>query len=122
MRRLLSLLLAAGLWLPAWAPASGESPSVSKSAAAEARHEDSVVLRFTKHALSRMQERGLSALDVRATVDKGETFPYYHQGKWKTGYYDPDKKLFIATDHGVVITVFAGASRKYVEGLKRKKP
>ena len=39
-----------------------------------------------------------------------------------TGYYDPDKRLFIATDGHVVITVITGASRRYVENLKRKKP
>lgn len=116
MRRLLSLLLGAGLLLGAAQPAKTAAP------AAEQTRQAAVVLRFTKHALSRMNERGINESDVRATVDKGETFPYYHQGKWKTGYYDPDKKLFVATDHGVVITVFADATRKYVEGLKRKKP
>ena len=41
---------------------------------------------------------------------------------WKTGYYDPQKMIFIATDGGVVITVITDATSYYVAGLKKKKP
>lgn len=125
MRRFFSLLLAGLLLLPAWsagrAQAASDAPSAESAPSAQ-RQKDAAVLRFAKHALSRMDERGVSELDVRRTIEKGETFRYYHQSAWKTGYYDPDKKLFIATDGGVVITVITNASRRYVEGLKRKKP
>jgi hypothetical protein len=69
-----------------------------------------------------MNERGVSELEVRRAIETGETFRYYHQGSWKTGYYDGDKRLFIATADGVVITVITRATRAYVERLKRKTP
>lgn len=108
-------LVVLGLALPVGAQTAG----VAEQTAVESRQ---APLRFSKHALSRMDERGVSALQVRQAIEKGEKFRYYHADKWKTGYYDPAARLFIATDGAVVITVFKDASRRYVERLKRAKP
>jgi hypothetical protein len=104
-----------GLASPAGAQASG----AAEPSAIEGRQ---APLRFTKHALSRMDERGISPLQVRQAMERGEKFRYYHADKWKTGFYDQEEKLFIATDGQVVITVFRDASRAYVDKLKRRKP
>lgn len=123
MKRLSSLLLGALLLLPALrAPLAAQASGVTAAVETPQRQKDSAVLRFSKHALSRMNERGVSELDARKTIESGEIFRYYHQGGWKTGYYDPAKRLFIATAEGVVITVITDASRSYVDRLKRKKP
>lgn len=123
MKRLLSVLLGSLLLLPALrAPLAAQASGVTAAVEAPQRQKDAAVLRFSKHALSRMNERGVSELDARRAIETGETFRYYHQGSWKTGYYDGDKRLFLATADGVVITVITGASRAYVERLKSKKP
>jgi hypothetical protein len=102
-----------------YAPARAQ---VSRAPAQSSRESDQAPLRFTKHALSRMDERGISPLQVREAIERGEKFRYYHADKWKTGYYDPGAKIFVASDGQVVITVFKNASRGYVEKLKRGKP
>ena len=120
MRRWLKLA-AAGLLAFSFGFAAAPAARAADAAAGQ-RQEAQAPLRFSKHALSRMNERGVSPEQVRETVEKGETFRYFHQGRWKTGYYDPDAKLFIATADGLVITVIPNATRRYVQGLKRKKP
>lgn len=128
MKGLRALLLAGLILLPgaggSGARASDGAAAVpaARSSQAGPRRREVAPLRFTEHARRRMEERGVSEREVRAAVEEGETFRYWHAGKWKTGYYEPDKRLFIAADGPVVITVITGASRRYVEGLKRKKP
>ena len=115
MRRLVWLLLALELLAPAVS-------SAAPAAQVRRQQEQTQALSFTTHALARMEERGVSREQVLRAVERGESFPYYHQSVWKTGYYDPGQKLFLATDQAVVITVITGATRGYVERLKRKKP
>jgi hypothetical protein len=91
---------------------------VERAAAVEKRQE----LRFTEHARQRMEQRGVTLEQARAAAAFGESFRYFHDGKWKTGYFDEKQRLFLATDGGVVITVITKADRRYVERLKRKKP
>lgn len=81
-----------------------------------------VSLRFSKHARQRMLERHVAPEVVLGIVETVASFKYYYQGRWKTGYYDPDKQIFIAADGAVVITVITDATPRYVAGLKSKKP
>ncbi len=112
------LLLALLLLSPAFLPA----PARAVSTDAVIKEKPARALRFTKHAEQRMKERGVDHDTVRGIIGSVEPFKYWHQGKWKTGYYDVQKRLFIATDGDVVITVIADAEPRYVDGLKKKKP
>lgn len=111
------LVLALALLLPVWGAARAQGV-VDRAAAVEKKAQ----LRFTAHAKQRMEQRAVSVADAQAAVDFGETFRYFHDRKWKTGYYDEKAKLFLATEGGVVITVITNASRSYIDRLKRKKP
>jgi hypothetical protein len=102
------LLLIAALLLPAQA--------------VESRKKLASTLRYTKHSVARMQERGVPVTDVKRTVQSGEQFKFFHDGKWKTGYYDPEGQLFVSVDGRTVITVVARATRKYIDNLKSKAP
>lgn len=77
---------------------------------------------FSSHAMARMLQRGVNMSLVEHILDTQEPFRYYHQGRWKQGYYDPDSRLFIATADRVVITVITDASPRYVARLKRSRP
>lgn len=79
-------------------------------------------LQFSSHALRRMAERGVSRERVLQLVETATPFRYFHQGQWKTGYFDATSGLFVATAGGVVITVFTDATERYVQKLKRAKP
>lgn len=120
MKSLLAALLGLALLVPGTAPARAAENAAQPQA--HARRQAQKPLRFTNHARARMSERGVSEAQVREIIAAGESFAYFHAGKWKTGYYESRKRLFIATDGPVVITVIADAGRPYVEGLKRNKP
>jgi hypothetical protein len=113
-----ALLLALALLLPGWAPSAAQQAVAERAAAVEKK----VELRFTEHSRQRMAQRGVSAAQAQAAADFGEAFRYYHDKKWKTGYFDEKQKLLLATDGGVVITVITDADRGYVNRLKRAKP
>ncbi len=119
MRRRLRIL-AAGLLALSFSLAA--APLRAQEAATAQRQEAQAPIRLSNHARQRMVERGVSPEQVRETIAHGESFRYYHTGRWETGYYDPDQKLFIATSNGLVITVITSATRGYVERLKKKKP
>jgi hypothetical protein len=73
---------------------------------------------FTKHALQRLDDRGVSKEDAEAVLSK-EPFPYYHDGQWKSGYYDPKTKIFVAkTIDGSVNTVMENVGKQYIKNLQ----
>ncbi len=109
-------LLAAVLLVP------GARVHVRAQAQADAPAAQAPQVRFSKHALARMAERGVNMSLVEQVLETRKPFPYYHQGRWKQGYYDPASQLFIATADNVVITVITDATPRYVENLKRKRP
>ncbi|MBI3551141.1 MAG: DUF4258 domain-containing protein [Elusimicrobia bacterium] len=113
-------LLLSSLLVLALCPAGGfaAGASTAERPAAQAKTH----LRFTKHALARMQGRGVTEEQVRKIVATEAPFQYFHQGRWKTGYYEPKTSVFVATNEGVIITVITGATPKYIGDLKRKRP
>ena len=94
------------------------APPLSAQAAVEKPAE----LRLTKHAERRMEQRGVTRAQFDAAVARGEKFRYFHDGKWKTGYYDESTGVFIAADGAAVLTVISGATPSYIRRLKRAKP
>ena len=106
------LLLWALVLAPAAPPIQAETALVETT---NARQE----IRFSSHALERMAERGVTREQVLKVVQTAAPFRYFHQGQWKTGYFDAASGLFVASAGGVVITVFTDATPRYVERLKR---
>lgn len=78
-------------------------------------------LRISKHARQRMIERGVTEQQVREIIETVEPFEYRHQRRTKTGYYDDKTRIFLATADGILITVVADATPRYVRNLKGKK-
>ncbi len=78
---------------------------------------------FSDHFLSRLARRGVSE-DVAWEIIEGQPgFSYWHDGLWKTGYYDPIRKIFIGQGpDGGFTTVITNASRQYIDGLMAARP
>ncbi len=76
------------------------------------------VLQLSQYALQRMSERGVSIEQVQKIVNTAQSFRYFHDGAWKTGYYDPVSKIFVAEVEGVITTVIAKVNPQYIENLK----
>jgi hypothetical protein len=73
---------------------------------------------FSGHALQRLEQRGVSVEQAR-TVLAREPFSYYHDGVWKSGYYDPSSKVLIAkTIDGNINTVMTNVDRAYIRRLQ----
>jgi len=81
----------------------------------------STSLEVSEHAALRMTERGISIDAAEATLAQ-ESFPYFHQGVWKAGYYDPASRVFLGSVNGEVTTVIRGASPNYIINLKAATP
>ena len=104
-----------------FALALGLSAGAAVRAQADLRSE--APLRISKHALSRMDERGVSPGQVETLLKTVKPFKYRHKSRTELGYYDPESKLFVARgEDGVVITVITNASQKYVNKLKKSAP
>jgi len=76
---------------------------------------------LNEHTLKQMQARNLGRTDVLNTIEKGESFKYYHEGVWKTGYYDPKSRVFVGTYKGEAKTTFK-TDQNYINNLKKNKP
>jgi len=59
---------------------------------------------------------------VQKIVNTAQSFRYFHDGAWKTGYYDPVSKIFVAEAEGVITTVIAKVNPQYIENLKKLVP
>ncbi|MCL6592209.1 MAG: DUF4258 domain-containing protein [Firmicutes bacterium] len=77
--------------------------------------------KFSKHALERMTQRGVSNETV-AKVMQNDSFQYYHEGVWKTGYYDSQLKVFVGQAGDTITTVINNVSPQYIENLKAVVP
>jgi RHS repeat-associated protein len=78
-------------------------------------------LEVSWHAAQRATQRGISLDAMEATLEKGMQFRYFHEGAWKTGYYDTASKVFVGTVNNVVTTVMR-ASPQYIQNLMNKTP
>ncbi|MEU7244916.1 polymorphic toxin-type HINT domain-containing protein [Streptomyces sparsogenes] len=73
---------------------------------------------FTRHAMQRLEMRGVSVEDAQAVLKK-EPFSYYHDDQWKMGYYDPKSKVFVAkTIDGNINTVMTDVEKAYINRLQ----
>jgi hypothetical protein len=73
------------------------------------------------HAARRMTQRGISIDAVESTLSH-PSFHYFHQGVWKTGYYDPVARTFVGTVDDTVTTVIHNASPNYIQNLQAATP
>ena len=73
------------------------------------------------HGIQRIAFRSISLGEVE-TATTMPPFPYYHEGLWKVGYYDPDSNLFVGTIGHVVSTVIRPRNANYVKNLKAARP
>lgn len=55
-------------------------------------------------------------------VSSQRGFEYFHEGVWKTGYYDPDRAVFVGTSGGQVTTVIGDVSENYIRNLQQARP
>ncbi|MFI7401668.1 polymorphic toxin-type HINT domain-containing protein [Streptomyces sp. NPDC049541] len=76
---------------------------------------------FTRHAVQRLQQRGVSEEDAQAVLER-TPFSYKHDDQYKIGYYDPDSKIFVAkTVDGNVNTVMTNVDQAYINRLREAK-
>lgn len=115
MKILIALIFAFGAIHPL-------ASNLADAATVRSQEQRAEQIRFSSHALMRMDERGVSREQVLKLVNSVQPFRYFHQGQWKLGYYDSSTGLFVATSGSVVITVFTDATPQYIQRLKRAKP
>jgi hypothetical protein len=78
---------------------------------------------FSPHSLQRLTQRGVPIDDVTSLLDDSSSrFRYFHDGAWKTGFYDPSSGLFVGTANGNVTTVIGNASQNYINNLMAAQP
>jgi RHS repeat-associated protein len=80
-------------------------------------------LEVGEHAGKRMVQRGIRLDAIDRAVQNNKPFKYFHQGVWKTGYYDRGSNLFVGSVNGKVTTVFRpDRGIGYIKDLKAAKP
>jgi hypothetical protein len=55
-------------------------------------------------------------------VNSAQPFRYFHDGSWKTGYYDPASGVFVGVAENTITTVINNAKPQYIENLKAAQP
>ena len=76
----------------------------------------------SKHAARRITQRGLTLDAVENVVTNQKGFQYFHEGVWKTGYYEPASKTFVGTVNDMVTTVLNNATPSYIKNLQAATP
>lgn len=106
----------------AGAAAASESEAVWDAAArGEVPDETVGADGFTRHAVQRLQQRGVSEEDAQAVLER-TPFSYRHDDQYKIGYYDPDSKIFVAkTVDGNINTVMTNVDQAYINRLREAK-
>lgn len=74
-------------------------------------------LEVSEHAALRMSQRGIHVDIVDDVVSSQRGFEYFHDGVWKTGYYDPNRAVFVGTYGDQVTTVIGDVTENYIHNL-----
>jgi RHS repeat-associated protein len=74
-------------------------------------------LEVSSHAAQRITQRGLSLDAVEEVISAQNPFQYFHNGVWKTGFYDPASQVFVGSANGTIRTVIPGATQNYINNL-----
>jgi hypothetical protein len=101
----------------------GQAPMTAACADGDCTNEVKVgnkAIELTQHALQRMAERQISLTQVQQTINSGNSFQYYHEGIWKTGFYDPITKIFVGMTEKVTTVMYTNPG--YIENLKNLTP
>lgn len=78
--------------------------------------------KFSWHAIERLTLRGVTQEDVANLIYQGNPFRYFHDGRWKLGYYDAARQLLIGMVHDEVTTVIVDVTPEYVDRLRTRRP
>jgi RHS repeat-associated protein len=78
-------------------------------------------LRVGEHAALRMTERGVSIPALEKALSQ-TPFKYFHEGAWKTGFYDPGSRVFAGSINGELTTIINGVTPKYIDNLVKAVP
>jgi hypothetical protein len=127
--RCLAALFVALLAVAALGFSTPSNASTSLSAGAGVATEDATMsvragsetLDVTDHAALRMTQRGVSIDAVENTLSQ-PSFQYFHEGVWKTGYYDPASRIFVGSVDGNVTTVINDVGPNYIKNLLAATP
>ena len=76
-------------------------------------------VKMTAHAQQRAIARNITMKDIRGTITNGVKFKYNHGGVRKTGYYNPQTKIFVAARGKKVLTVINNVNRNYINNIYR---
>lgn len=63
-----------------------------------------------------------TSYDIIRRVLQSQSFRYFHEGVWKTGYYNEKLGVFLGKVGNTVTTVINNVKPQYIENLKRLKP
>ena len=69
-----------------------------------------------------MRQRGLRTEEVYSVIQRTKPFRYFHEGVWKTGYYDPVTRIFVGQVGDTITTVMARVNARYIESIKGEMP
>lgn len=76
-------------------------------------------VKMTAHAQQRAIARNITMKDIRGTITNGVKFKYNHGGVRKTGYYNPQTRIFVAARGKKVLTVINNVNRNYINNIYR---
>lgn len=77
--------------------------------------------RFKWHAIDRLADRDISQEQVIEILHSIRPFKYFHEGRWKNGYYDPASRIFIGVWRETIMTVIDNVSPQYIANLKKER-
>jgi len=79
-------------------------------------------VKLSEHALGKMKSQGIDVQDVKNTIEGGEEFKYFHDGTWKTGYYDSKTNIFVGKGDKITTVIEPTNPENYIKNLKSKLP
>jgi hypothetical protein len=106
------------------APLLRESRLIKPTAIAHASNGSAFLksgLNMGDHSIERLAFRSISVDELEAATAM-TPFRYYHEGTWKTGYYDSVNNLFVGSVRGKITTVIRPRNINYIKNLKAKRP